>query len=279
MMSEQATLRYEQIGAVAVITLDRPEVHNAFNLQMQRELRATWRALRADDGVRCVVLTGAGDQAFCSGIDRKESMDHWLADPAATGTTEGIGQVGASAFHYDSPGDNVGPKSCQLWKPVIAAVNGMAVGGAFFMLGEVEFVVAAEHATFFVPHLSFGMASTFEAVQLMHKMPFHELARMCLVGAAERLSARRAYEIGLVSEVVPAEQLRERAIAVATDIAATPAGPLEATVRALWMARDVARPQAMSLAPVVMAAGNTTDALLAGQRRFSAGTRSTPRIR
>ena len=103
---------------------------------------------------------------------------------------------------FNDPGDNIGPKSCDLWKPVIAAVNGMACGGAFYMLGEVEFIIAAEHATFFDPHVTYGMTAAFEPMHMAGIMPFGEIMRLPLLGNHERLSADRAYEIGLVSEVV-----------------------------------------------------------------------------
>ena len=103
----------------------------------------------------------------------------------------------------DDPGEYLGPKSNDLWKPVIAAVNGMACGGAFYMLGEVEFIISADHATFFDPHVSYGMPTAFEPIHMLHKMPFPEIMRLSILGNAERLSAQRAYEIGLVSEVVP----------------------------------------------------------------------------
>ncbi len=76
-MPEFETLRYEARDGVAWVTLDRPDVLNAFNLKMQHELRALWRGVRVDEDVRCVVLTGAGDKAFCVGIDRQETMGNW----------------------------------------------------------------------------------------------------------------------------------------------------------------------------------------------------------
>ena len=84
---------------------------------------------------------------------------------------------------------------------MIAAVNGMACGGAFYLLGEAEFIVAAETPTFFDPHTTYGMVSAYEAIYMAQRMPFGEVARMSLMGTAERISARRAYEIGLVSEL------------------------------------------------------------------------------
>ena len=282
-MNDLETLDYQEADGVALVTMRRPEVHNAFNSTMQRELRAVWRWLREHDDVRCVVLTGAGDRAFSTGIDRSEAMGH-LEGEGGSSPVPGpgdvrVGQAGGSPLHYDGPASNVGPKSCQLWKPVIAAVNGMACGGAFFLLGEVEFIIAAEHATFFIPHLSAGMTSGFEGIELLHRAPFGEVARMVLLGNDERMSATRAHQIGLVTEVVPGDELVASAMTVARSIAEAPLEPLVASVRAMWLARDVPRQQAMELAPALMHAGNVGESLSAGQRAFAAGTRRTPRIR
>ena len=124
---------------------------------------------------------------------------------------------------YDDPGRDVGPKCRDLWKPVIAAVQGMACGGAFYMLGEVEFVIAADDAVFFDPHVTYGMTAAFEPIQMLSKMPFQEIMRLSLLGAHERMSAERAREIGLVTEVVPRAELRERAAWAARVIADSPA--------------------------------------------------------
>ena len=178
-MPEFETLGYEESDGVAWVTLNRPDVMNAFNTTMQRELRDLWRWLRRHDDVRVVVLTGAGDKAFCTGIDRSEA----LADGPRPGRAGGAGAADRPApraartsrctsaraprpFMFDDPGENLGPKSNDLWKPVIAAVNGIACGGAFYMLGEVDFMIAADHATFFDPHLTFNMAASFEPLQM-----------------------------------------------------------------------------------------------------------------
>ena len=135
------TVALEVADGVAWVTLDRPEVMNAFDARMQDELSETWRRLRADDDVRVVVLTGAGDRAFCTGIDR--------SGIAGDGTAEGGVGFAGSPFHLDDPGAKLGPKSNDFWKPVIAAVNGIACGGAFYLLGECDILIAAETATFF----------------------------------------------------------------------------------------------------------------------------------
>lgn len=251
------TLLFEQgDDGVAWVTLNRPERHNAFTVEMADELTSLWTALRFDDSVRCIVLTGAGDKAFCTGIDRN------VAVPQPS-----------SPFMVDDPGMRLGPKSADLWKPVIAAVNGMACGGAFYFLGEVEFIVAAEHATFFDPHVSYGMAAVYEPMRMYGQLPFGELARLSLLGNHERMSAQRAHQVGLVSEVVPAEALRPTVERLARAIASQPATAVQGTLRALWTAREQNRAQAVSMAPYLVTLGNTPEALAEGQAAFASGKR------
>jgi enoyl-CoA hydratase/carnithine racemase len=264
-MSELETLLVDKDDGVAWVSLNRPERRNAFNTQMQRELRELWRAFRYDDDVRCVVLTGEGD-AFCTGIDRSEAMsdeametDFFSAYP--------------TPWMYDDPGGDLGPKSNDLWKPVIAAVHGIACGGAFYMLGETEFIIASDDALFFDPHVTYGMTAAFEPIQMLSKMPFQEIMRLSLLGVHERMSAERAREIGLVSEVVPREQLRERAGWAARVIADSPALVVQGTMRALWTALEVPRTQALGLANLFTRIGSDRAAFQAGQQRFASGQR------
>jgi enoyl-CoA hydratase/carnithine racemase len=272
-MPEFETLLYEEKNGVAWVTLNRPAVHNAFNVQMQRELHDLWRGLRRNDAVRVVVLTGAGDKAFCTGIDRTETMGE---APAAG---ERVVGSASTPFMFDDPGANIGPKSCDLWKPVIAAVNGMACGGAFYMLGEVEFIIAAEHATFFDPHVTYGMTAAFEPMHMLQKMPFHEIMRLALLGNHERLSAKRAYEIGLVSEVVAGDKLREAAAWAADAIASAPPLAIQGTVRAIWAGRELTRTQALSLGYAFIGLGTNQESIRQGQAAFAAGKRVQWKLR
>jgi enoyl-CoA hydratase/carnithine racemase len=271
------TLRYEERDGVAWVTLDRPEVLNAVDTTMQRELRAVWRGLRTSDTVGCVVLTGAGDRAFTTGRDRSEALaaTDAVAD-AAPGRRSGFQ---STVFHFDGDDDQIGPKSADLWIPVVAAVNGMACGGAFFLLGESDIIIAAENATFFDPHVSFGLTAMYESVHMAHRMPFGEIARMALLGSHERLSARRAHEIGLVSEVMPAGELAERAGWIAAAIASQPRLPVQATVRSLWMARELTRAQALGMGWSMIALGNQPEQREDGLRAFAAGRRIPWRLR
>ncbi|WNM35922.1 enoyl-CoA hydratase/isomerase family protein [Streptomyces sp. Li-HN-5-11] len=224
---------------VAVVTLDRPEKLNAIDLAMAGELAAVWRALRFDNSVRAVVLTGAGERAFCTGIDR----DAVVPQPN-------------SPYMADDPLLRVGPKANDLWKPVVAAVHGMACGGAFYLLGESDFVVADTTATFFDPHTAYGMVSAYESVLMAHRMPYGEVARMMLMGTAERLGAQRAYDIGLVSELVEPGEAVAAAVRCAAVIAGYPPEGVQGTVRALWAAKEAALAQAFAQAPHLVALGN-----------------------
>ncbi|GGT20044.1 enoyl-CoA hydratase [Streptomyces tanashiensis] len=226
---------------VAVVTLDRPERHNALTLKMARELGAAWRAFRYEDEVRAIVVTGAGGRAFCTGIDREDA---------------GRVPQPSSPYTIDDPLLAIGPKANDLWKPVIAAVEGMACGGAFYLLGEAEFLIAGENATFFDPHTTYGMVSAFETVHMAQRMPHGEVARMALMGGAERVSARRAYETGLVSEVTAPGGALGAAREAAAVIASYPTEAVQGTVRALWSTKEASRTQALAHAPHLVTLGN-----------------------
>jgi enoyl-CoA hydratase/carnithine racemase len=276
-VSDYETLRYEERDGVAWITLNRPDVLNAVNTTMQRELKQVWRALRQNDTVGCIVLTGAGERAFTTGRDRSEAL---AVTEAQAGTAPGRrAGFGSTAFHFDGDDEQIGPKSADLWIPVVAAVNGVACGGAFFLLGESDIIIAAENTTFFDPHVTFGLTAMFESVQMAHRMPFGELARMALLGSHERLSARRAYAIGLVSEVVAAADLAEQAGWIAAAIASQPRLPVQATVRSLWMSRELTRAQALGMGWSMIALGNQPEEREKGLRAFASGERIQWRLR
>jgi len=265
-MAEFETLLLDISDGVATITLNRPAAMNAFNAKMREELTGLWASLRGNNDVRCLLVTGAGDRAFCTGIDRTEAVldvdpDSELLDGYVT------------EFMYDDPGHAMSPKAHELWKPVVAAINGIACGGAFYLLGEADIIVASSSATFFDPHVTYGMTAAFEPMQLMGRMNFSDLARMSLMGASERLSARRAMESGLVSEVVSPEDLMAHARGIATAIAASPALATQGTLRALWMARELTRQQALDQAYLLTSIGNDQKSLDEGLARFSSGTR------
>lgn len=263
-MADFEAIEYSVEKGVAWVTLNRPDRLNCFNQVMRSELKGLWASLRHDDEVRAIVLTGAGDRAFCTGIDRDEAI----------GDTEEVDEVRHPGYvHYDDVGNDLCPKTNDLWKPVIAAVNGMAAGGAFYMLGEADIIIAADHATFFDPHVTYGMVASYETVHMGFRMPLGELLRMQLLGAHERMSAQRAYEIGLVSEICKPEELLDRARWIAETIAARPAKSIQGTVYAAWATTEYPRSHALEQGKLFLAQAHDVENLHEGQRFFASGQR------
>ena len=266
------TIQIDIADHVCRVTLDRPEVLNAFNDRMRQEIRSTWRALRKMDEVRAVVVTGTGEKAFCVGVDRSDAL---VALEGTGGKLYGT----SNNYMYDDPGDDIGPKACDLWKPVIAAVNGICCAGAFYLVAESDIIIAAERATFFDSHVTYGMAAVYEPMKLVQRMPLGEVLRLALVGSHERMTAQTAQRVGLVSEVVPLEELQDAADRLAGIIASQPPEAVQGTLRAIWAANDMGRLDALAMAPSILTTGTSVDALAEGQTAFSEGKRIEPRLR
>jgi enoyl-CoA hydratase/carnithine racemase len=232
-----STIRYEVRDSVATVTLNRPEILNAFDYTMCDEFADVWRRVRRDDDVHVVVLRAAG-RAFSTGADTSNLR---LPD---------------NPWSEDSPGFLLAPKHQRVWKPVVCAVNGMAAGGAFYWINEADVVICGDDATFFDPHVTYGLTAAWEPIGLARRIPLGEVLRMALLGLDERLSARRALEIGLVSEVVPPADLWARAGQIATQIAEKPPAAIQGTVRAIWESLDLGRTAAASTAMLYPQIGN-----------------------
>ena len=206
---------------VATITLNRPDVLNAFDRTMCEEMRAAWRLVKRDASVHAVVLRAAGDRAFCAGLD----------------TSKPYGQPD-DVWNHEDPGELLSPKWQQVWKPVVCAVNGICTAGAFYFVNEADIVICSENATFFDSHVTFGLVSALEPVGLMRKIGLGETLRIALSGNDERVTASTALRIGLVTEVVAPDDLWSRAHAIASGIARKPTAATQGTVRAIWESLD-----------------------------------------
>lgn len=219
------TLAVERRGHVGWIWFDRPDRGNAMNSAMRDELRLAWTELADDPQVRVIVNTGRG-KAFQTGADVME-----LA-------TDGLGM---ERYRRSVEEWTLSFTSWQLHidKPVIAAVNGVCAGGGLHFVADADIVLASSTASFTDPHVSVGQVSAIETIALMRKMPAEAVLRMALVGRHERMSAARAYELGMVSEVIdPPERLHEAAQELAEKIARNSPAALAATKRALWGALE-----------------------------------------
>jgi crotonobetainyl-CoA hydratase/dehydration protein DpgD len=196
MSASFTTLRYDKRGLVAVVTLDRPEYLNAMNLRMHEELGRVWDDFEADDDLWLAVLTGAGDRAFSSGMDLKELAARHRDGSAAPSTFGSRGKPGWPRLteRFDRA------------KPVIARVNGLAFGGGFELVLACDVVVAADTAEFALPEAKLGLVAGAGGVfRLSRQIPSRIALGHLITGRP--MSAARAYELGLVNEVVPADGL------------------------------------------------------------------------
>lgn len=204
-------ITYEQTDRVVVITINRPEVRNALHPPANRELSAAFDAFDADPDAWVAILTGAGDKAFSAGNDLKYSAEHGVRDMAM-----GKGGFGGLTARFD------------LYKPVIAAVNGLALGGGFEIALACDLVVAADGARFGLPEPRVGLAALAGGMQRLPTMIPPKLAMgMLLTGAP--ITAARALALGLVNEVVPAAEVLPAARRWAAEILECAPGSVRAT--------------------------------------------------
>ena len=196
---ETILLDVDAADHVATITLNRPEVLNAFDRTMCEEMRDAWRIVKADDG---------GATPSCCG-------------PPATGRSA-PGSTPSSRYgqpddvwNHEDPGELLSPKWQKVWKPVVCAVQGICTAGAFYFVNEADIVICSDDATFFDSHVTSGLVSALEPVGLMRTIGLGETLRIALTGNDERVSADTALRIGLVTEVVAADGSGTRAHEIA----------------------------------------------------------------
>jgi enoyl-CoA hydratase len=231
-MSE-GELIVERRGPVGWIVFNRPESGNALNAGMFARLPSAWRELDADTGVGAIVVTGRG-AAFQTGLD----MAALARDPDSLRETTRQ----TRNARLELTGWHLGVQT-----PVIAAVNGVCAGGGLHFVVDADIVIASTTATFLDPHVSVGQASAWEAIGLTSRIAATVAARLVLAGRQERLTASRALQIGLVSEVIEPERLAERAQQLGEVIAAGDQSHLRALTRALWAAKELGHAAAIDL--------------------------------
>jgi enoyl-CoA hydratase/carnithine racemase len=254
------TIRYEVTpDHVATITLDRPEVLNAFDRQMCHEVRDAWHAVKDDPEVHAVVVRAAGERAFCAGLD----------------TSKPYGQPD-DVWNHEDPGELLSPKWQKVWKPVVCAVHGICTAGAFYLVNEADIVICSPDATFFDSHVTYGMVSALEPVGLMRRVGLGETLRIALTGNDERVGAETALRIGLVTEVVARDELWAHAHDIAAAIAAKPSAATQGTVRAIWESLDRPYRAAMEQGLIYTRLGNP---LGTAEVRETGIAKREPRIR
>ena len=199
------SIRYEVADRIATITFDRPDRLNALSPAMVAELREAYTRAEADPDVWILLITGNG-RAFCAGADVTEIPDDGrvVYEAPYLSTYE----------QWEAPQEGT-PPFRTMTKPILTAVNGLCCGAGLDLVTTGDIVIASDRAEFFDPHVSIGLVSGREMVRLARALPTNIAMRFALTGKHERMSAQRAYELGLVSEVVEHDRLLERAREIA----------------------------------------------------------------
>ncbi|OBI06681.1 enoyl-CoA hydratase [Mycolicibacter nonchromogenicus] len=229
-MTAYERLIVQKSEGIGWLILNRPEAGNAFDALMLDELEHAWADLESDPDVRVIVNTANG-KAFCTGMDVVQVARDKDAMRKHSRRTRDA-ELKISSWH------------CDVWKPVIAAVNGVCAGGGLHLVADADIVILSERASIVDPHVSVGQAVAYEAITLLRKSPMEAITRMTLSGRGERISADRAYELGIASEVVPHDQLRTAAGALAAAIATNSPAAMRVTKQALWRSLEVGLTQA-----------------------------------
>ncbi len=215
----------ERRGPVGWLINNRPDQLNAMNAAMRDEFAIAWKELDADPEVRVIVHTGEG-RAFQTGVDVSEIASDGVGMQRYQESVERF-DLHFTSWHQ------------QVWKPVITAVNGICCGGGFHWVADADIVIAASDAQFFDPHVSIGQVVAIEAIGLLRKMPAEAVMRMAFVGRYERMDAARAFELGMISQIVdPPERLRDEAQTLGERIAQNSPAAMAATKKALWGALE-----------------------------------------
>lgn len=200
------SIRYEVADRIATITFDRPDRLNALSPAMIGELRQAYDRAEADPDVWILLITGNG-RAFCVGADVSEIPDD--------GRVVYEEPYLSTYDQWEAPQEAT-PPFRTMTKPILTAVNGLCCGAGLDLVTTGDIVIASDRAEFFDPHVSIGLVSGREMVRLARALPTNIAMRIALTGKHERMSAQRAYELGLVSEVVEHDRLIERAREIAS---------------------------------------------------------------
>jgi E-phenylitaconyl-CoA hydratase len=212
-----SSLIFEKKGRVAIITLNRPEAMNSLDPELQKKLSNAWEEFTEDSDLWVAILTGAGNRAFCTGADLKKTMP-----PKESFTHSLFGSM--DKLNAITP-------SLKLWKPVICAVNGYAIGGGLELALACDLIIGSENSQYGLSEVRVGSIPGAGGTQrLTRRIPYQAAMKMLLTG--NRIDAKEAYNLGLITEIVPQDQLLDAAEKLALEICEN--APL--SVRAVKMA-------------------------------------------
>jgi enoyl-CoA hydratase/carnithine racemase len=223
-------LEVERRGDVLVVTIDRQDRMNALSQEVHDDLLATWTGLKTDTSVRAIVITGAGDRAFCTGMDLKAFAERGGPRPVKDDVHEEL---------------RVTPLHCDVWLPTIVAVNGVCTGAGLHFVADADVVVASTTASFLDTHVSVGQVTAIEPITLLSRIGLGNALRLAVLGRHCRIRADEALRISLVDEVVEPARLLDRAVELAEQAATGSPAAIEASKRAIRGALELPMAEAM----------------------------------
>lgn len=252
------TIIYEVDGHKATITMNRPDALNALSPHMITELRSAYQRAEEDDDVWLMIVTAAG-RAFCTGADVKEIPGDGkvLNERPYLSTYE----------QWEAPQEGT-PPFRTMTKPVIVAVNGICCGAGLDWVTTGDIIIASDKATFFDPHVSIGLVAAREMVRLARALPRSVALRMALMGKHERMTVERAYELGLITEIVEHDKLLERAHEIADTVNLNAPLAVRGTRLAIHKTLDLPLHEGEILAETFRERVTRTEDALEGPRAF-----------
>lgn len=252
------TIIYEVSGHTATITFNRPDALNALSPHMITELRAAYQQAEGDDNVWLTIVTATG-RAFCTGAD--------VTAIPGDGKVVNERPYLSTYEQWEAPQEGT-PPFRTMTKPVIVAINGICCGAGLDWVTTGDIVIASDKATFFDPHVSIGLVAAREMVRLAKALPRSVALRMALMGKHERMTVQRAYDLGLITEIVEHERLLERAHEIADTVNLNAPLAVRGTRLAIHKTLDLPLHEGEILAETFRERVTRTEDALEGPRAF-----------
>lgn len=251
------SVRFERKGTVAVLTIDRPKVHNALDFETSDALVDAWIRFRDDDELRVAILTGAGERAFCAGADLREVGDFYRQLTAAERLRRSEQLPGLGGI----------TKNLAIDKPIVAAVNGHCLAGGLEIALACDLRIASENASFGLPEVTRGIIPGAGGTQRLPRLVGPERA-LDLILTGRRIDAREAERIGLVSRVVPLAELPGEAMALALAIAGNAPLAVRAAKTVVWRGLDLPLEEGLRLEQLLAEPVRQSEDAQEGPRAF-----------
>lgn len=252
------TIKYEVDGHKATITLNRPDALNALSPHMITELRDAYDRIENDDDLWLMIVTAAG-RAFCTGAD--------VSEIPGDGKVINERPYLSTYEQWEAPQEGT-PPFRTMTKPVIVAINGICCGAGLDWVTTGDIVIASDKSTFFDPHVSIGLVAAREMVRLAKALPRSVALRMALMGKHERMTVERAYELGLITEIVEHDKLLERAHEIADTVNLNAPLAVRGTRLAIHKTLDLPLHEGEILAETFRERVTRTEDALEGPRAF-----------